>query len=154
MNHQLAKFIKQLEVELLQPETRKSAKRISELLADDFFEFGMSGEKYTKQDIIELLPKLEGIKYEGIDFEAKEIAPDIILLTYKASVENLNTGEKKWTLRSSLWQKRDGNWQMIFHQGTPTALVLSKSVTTSSGVLKRNALFVILRSAMSRFPLN
>ena len=119
MNYQLAKLIENLEVELLQPEVRKSVKRLNELLADDFLEFGMSGKRFTKKDIIELLLKSEGTKYEGTDFETKEIAPDTVLLTYRASVENITTGVKKWTLRSSLWQKHDNTWQMMFHQGTP-----------------------------------
>lgn len=121
MNHQLAKQIEDLEVSLLQPEVRRSAKRISKLLADDFIEFGMFGKKYTKQDFIELLPnskeeKFE--KYKASDFEAREIAANTVLLTYKASVEFLKTNEKILTLRCSIWQKRGDNWQMIFHQGT------------------------------------
>lgn len=119
MNNQLAKLIEQLEIELLQPDVRKSTERINELLADDFFELGMSGKKYTKQDVLKLLPKQEGVKYEGMDFAAKEIVPGVILLIYRALVKNSNTGNKKWTLRSSIWQKHGDNWQMIFHQGTP-----------------------------------
>jgi hypothetical protein len=121
MNHQLAKQVEDLEVELLQPEARRSAKRISELLANDFVEFGMFGKIYSKEDFVELLPnsKEEQFeKYQASDFKAKEVATDTILLTYKASIAFLKTNEKIWTLRSSIWQKRDDNWQMIFHQGT------------------------------------
>lgn len=121
MNHQLAKQIEDLEISLLQPEVRRSAKRIDELLADDFVEFGMFGKIYSKQDFVSLLPNSEKEKFEkysASDFEAKEIAADTILLTYKASIEFLKTNEKIWTLRCSIWQKRGGNWQMIFHQGT------------------------------------
>ena len=46
MNKQLAKHIEGLEVALLQPEVRRSAKRISELLADDFIEFGTEVPSY------------------------------------------------------------------------------------------------------------
>ena len=121
MDHQLAKHIEDLEVSLLKPEVRRSAKKISELLADDFVEFGMFGKIYSKQDFVELLPnskeeKFE--KYEASEFQTKEIAVDTVLLTYKASIAFLKTNEKIWTLRSSIWQKRGDNWQMIFHQGT------------------------------------
>ena len=121
MNHQLAKQIEGLEVSLLKSEVRRSAKRISELLADDFVEFGMFGKIYSKQDFVALLPNSEEEKferYEASNFEAREIAPDTVLLTYKASIEFLKTNEKIWTLRCSIWQKRGDNWQMIFHQGT------------------------------------
>ena len=119
MDQQIKKLIEQLEIELLQPKIRKSKERLNELLADNFFEFGMSGDKYTKQDILNILPQSKGIRYEGTDFESVEISPNTILLTYRASVENTNTNKKIWTLRSSIWQKRNDNWQMIFHQGTP-----------------------------------
>lgn len=122
MNHNLAKLIENLEVSLLQPEVRRSAEKIGELLADDFVEFGMFGKRYAKQDFIETLPNSEEEKFEkyvASDFEAKEIAADTVLLTYKASIEFLKTNKKILTLRSSIWQKRGENWQMIFHQGTP-----------------------------------
>lgn len=121
MNKNLAKQIEKLEVELLQPEARRSAKRIDELLADDFIEFGMFGKRFTKLDFIKILPNSKEEKYEkykASDFEAREIATDTILLTYKASIEFIKTKEKIWTLRSSIWQKRGDKWQMIFHQGT------------------------------------
>ncbi len=121
MDNQIAKHIEELEVSLLQPEVRRSAKRISELLADDFVEFGMFGKIYSKQDFVELLPNSEEEKFEryrASNFEAKTIAHDTVLLTYKASIEFLKTNETILTLRSSIWQNRNQNWQMIFHQGT------------------------------------
>lgn len=121
MNNQLAKQIESLELSLMSPEVRRSAKRIGELLADDFVEFGMFGEIYSKQDFVESLPNSEEEKferYEASDFVAREIAVDTVLLTFKASIEFLKTKEKILTLRSSIWQKRGENWQMIFHQGT------------------------------------
>lgn len=111
-------FLEKLELELLKPKTRKSVKRLSELLAEDFLEIGMTGKRFTKKDILEILPKSEDNKYEATDFETKEIAPNTILLTYKASVNNTKTNEITLTLRSSIWQKQNNNWQMIFHQGT------------------------------------
>lgn len=89
MNNQIAKYIEKLERELLQPEVRKSAKRISEILADDFVEFGMEGKKFTKKDIVKLLPKSKSEKnekYKATSFRAKAIAQDTILLTYRASI--------------------------------------------------------------------
>ncbi|MFA5948412.1 MAG: DUF4440 domain-containing protein [Candidatus Gracilibacteria bacterium] len=121
MNNKLLKQIKDLEVELLKPEARRSAKRIGELLSDDFIEFGMFGKKYTKKDFVKILPNSKDEKherYKASNFKTREIALDTVLLTYKASIEFLKTNEKIWTLRSSIWQKRKGNWQMIFHQGT------------------------------------
>lgn len=122
MPNSLAKLIQQLEVELLKPEVRKSAKRISELLANDFVEFGMEGKKFTKRACVKALPNSKSEKYEkykATNFKAKKIAPNTVLLTYRASIENTKKKTKIWTLRCSIWQKRRKNWQMIFHQGTP-----------------------------------
>lgn len=121
MDQTTKNHIQSLEQELLKPEIRRSAEKINELLADDFIEFGMFGKKYTKQDFLEILPNSEEEKfekYEASEFEAREIAADTVLLTYKASIEFIKTNEKIWTLRCSIWQKRNENWQMIFHQGT------------------------------------
>ena len=53
------------------------------------------------------------------DFAARELAPDVVLVTYvskKVAEDQLVIS----TLRSSIWKRIDGKWQMIFHQGTMT----------------------------------
>jgi len=118
MDEFLAEHIKKLELELLNPRVRQSPKKFKELLADDFLEFGMFGNKYSKSDILEHIPKWSSYGYEGSDFSMKILEESTVLLTYKASVTNNKTSEIKDTLRSSIWQMRNDNWQMIFHQGT------------------------------------
>lgn len=118
MDKPLASLIKSLEIELLQPEVRKSVHRLDELLADDFAEFASVGVQYDKQDILDHLPKLAEIKWTTHDFKTQEISSDVILATYRAEKLAILSGEKSWSLRSSLWQKRNGLWKMIFHQGT------------------------------------
>ncbi|MFC1655681.1 DUF4440 domain-containing protein [Patescibacteria group bacterium] len=107
-------LIKELEEELLKPDVRKSPERMGELLADDFFEFGASGKRYSKKEIIEILPTLPESNLSLSDFETIELAPDTILATYRAFNEKI----QRKSLRSSIWKNIDGNWQMIFHQGT------------------------------------
>ncbi len=119
MDNQLTRLIKDLEVELFQPSVRKSTDRLNELLADDFLEFGASGSRYTKDDELEHLPKLDEAKYTVHDFATVQIAPDTVLATYRVEKQVLNSGEKSFSLRSSLWQERNGQWQVFFHQGTP-----------------------------------
>ena len=119
MDNQLATLIKDLEVELFQPNVRRSAGRLNELLADDFLEFGASGNRYNKYDVLEHLPKLAEVKYTVHDFATVQISTDTILATYRTEKEVLDSGEKSFSLRSSLWQNRNGQWQVFFHQGTP-----------------------------------
>lgn len=80
---QLANLIKDLEVELLQPDVRKSTDRLSELLDDNFLEFGVSGNRYNKQDILDYLPNCAEVKYTVHDFVVLEVSADTVLATYR-----------------------------------------------------------------------
>lgn len=116
-------IVKNFELELLSPEVRKSPKRLKELLADDFFEFTQSGTATTKQNIIDALPKLPEEKFIVRDYTEKRLSDDLILVHYVADREILESGEKRCTLCSSIWQNKNNNWQMIFFQGTPAKTV-------------------------------
>lgn len=48
-------LLRRLEERLLQPEVRRSARDLDELLADEFVEFGGSGRVFGKREIIETL---------------------------------------------------------------------------------------------------
>ena len=120
MDTRLKTTIIALEKELLQPEVRASSSgRLNELLAKDYFEFGRSGKKYTKDDVLNALPSEEEEKFVTSLFELMPLSPDTVLLTYFLERENLATKNKSSSWRSSIWQMHDGKWQMIFHQGTP-----------------------------------
>lgn len=84
MNEEIQK-VKDLEIELLQPETRKSTERLNELLADDFFEFMQNGSATNKKDIIEYLPNSEEEEFKVREMGAKVLSEDCILLHYIAS---------------------------------------------------------------------
>ncbi|MBN1778759.1 MAG: DUF4440 domain-containing protein [Candidatus Buchananbacteria bacterium] len=120
MNQKLKEKIFELETDLLRPETRKSAERLNELLVDNFIEFGSSGKIYDKKNIIERLPSSISPKYKISDFQIRELADDVILATYKTNKQEEDS-EKNLSLRSSIWKKNQGQWQMEFHQGTPEA---------------------------------
>ena len=112
MNQELHNIIEELEKELHQPNTRKSKERLNELLAENFMEFGQSGNTYYKKDILERLPKSEEIRLQSSDFKTQKLSPEIVLITYRLQKSNMQS------LRSSIWQKNNGQWQMLFHQGT------------------------------------
>ncbi len=114
----ITELIKALELELLQPEVRKSKKRLNELIVDNFLEIGSSGRNYNKEDILNELPSQSEIKFSMKDFNAIEISVDTILATYQVEKIILESNEKTKSARSSIWQNKNGNWQMIFHQGT------------------------------------
>lgn len=122
MQEDLQKTIYDLETALLKPEIRSSAKDLDLLLADDFMEFGSSGEIYNKKMILERLPKdtkISPVQFEVYDFQVKELSENVILATFKIN-KTPPDNSRVTALRASVWKKTNGNWQMVYHQGTST----------------------------------
>lgn len=118
MNTVPAEIIKDLELELLRPETRRSVQRLANLIADHFFECGESGNCYSKNDVLNAIPGSDSVIFTIRDFTVTTLAPETALATYRIKKEDMNTGASSWSVRSSIWQHRDGRWQIVFHQGT------------------------------------
>jgi hypothetical protein len=118
MAEDTARIILNLEVELQQPDTRRSTERLGELIADDFLEIGESGKRYRKSDLLQMLPGSMPLKFTIQEFAVVSIADETVLATYRLVKEDLNSGEAHSSLRSSLWLHRDRRWQIRFHQGT------------------------------------
>ena len=110
----LRSHILQLEQSLLSLTVRQSAQRVGELLSEDFMEFCSSGKiyRYHRGDIF-----ITPAPGEIIDFSIRLLSPDCVLAVYRL-VRDGGTG----SLRSSVWQRIDGVWKMVFHQGTPEKL--------------------------------
>lgn len=105
-------LLRELEERLLQPSVRATADQVAMLLADEFVEFGSSGGVYDKQQVVVALQQEQGQggKLTVTDFSARTLAPDVVLLTYRITETR--------TLRSSIWKQMNGQWRMVFHQGT------------------------------------
>lgn len=112
-------LIIRLEKELHSSLTRANYARLNELLAEDFYEFGSSGNVWTKADILTRLPaeNKSAPAIESRDFSMRKIAADTFFVTY-ISFRTIEGIEERTALRSSLWKKTGSGWQMIFHQGT------------------------------------
>lgn len=101
-----------LETKLHKKEVRNSVETVSELIADEFIEFGNSGTIYNKASIIsELAGEQEDLNVVVEDFNVSRISEDVVLVTYKST-------STVQAMRSSLWKLIDGRWQMVFHQGS------------------------------------
>jgi hypothetical protein len=50
--------------------------------------------------------------------EIRALGPNVALVTYRS--ELLSDGDPALAHRSSIWTLLDDNWQLRFHQGTPT----------------------------------
>ena len=112
----IEKELKYLEKLLLKPSVRKSIPALSEILSDDYIEFGSSGNAYTKKVIIKTLQEETVQKIYLSKFKIKELGKNYFLVTYRAAKEE--NGEKFYSLRSSIWRKKKKKFEMIFHQGT------------------------------------
>lgn len=113
-----AQLIHALEERLLLPEVRQSAKEVAALLADDFVEFGSSGQVFNKQQIIEGLQQEAPVQRSMLEFKVSALAPDVILATYQAVRHSGPNEPPTSSRRSSIWKWKEGRWQMVFHQGT------------------------------------
>jgi hypothetical protein len=128
MNRQhLSQHLEGLEVFLFDPVARRDIAAVSNLLADEFREFGSSGRIYTKLDILAELSVEQPVVITLTDFDCNLIAPTAALVTYK-SLSSHEGRPPTQALRSSLWvlrttgvrtiQSAEPSWQMLFHQGT------------------------------------
>lgn len=90
------------------------------MTGDDFWEIGASGQRYSREFVLDVLEArlanpVDESDWESRDFHVRELAPDVYLLTY-----TLRQGERL-TRRSTIWRRADGDWKIVFHQGTVVA---------------------------------
>lgn len=108
-----------LERRHLLPAIRGSAEKLRALLADEFLEFGGSGVAFDREAAIRSVAGESGYRATIEDYSVRFASPDAALATYRLSSQCDGAAEVRRTLRSSLWVRRDGGWQLLFHQGTP-----------------------------------
>ena len=54
------------------------------------------------------------------DFKALSLARETVLVTYRITRQALPHEPQNQSLRSSIWQRIDRRWQLVFHQATPS----------------------------------
>lgn len=104
-----------LEEELLQPEVRRDASRLDDLLGPGFREIGASGRLAERGEVVDVLTRESGTvgPFEISERHAEELDGGYVLLTFR-----LQSGDRaSW--RSSLWQVTGYGAKLVFHQGTP-----------------------------------
>ncbi len=110
--------LRALEDRLLDPAVRADPDRVRALLAPEFVEFGASGRVFDRDAIVATLaaggPQAA---QQTRRFRVQPLAPGAALTTWR-----IRRDDGSQTLRSSVWQRRDGRWQLLFHQGTLAAV--------------------------------
>jgi len=92
--------------------TRSDPSWLDQHLSAGFTEFGWSGRRYTRGEILAI--EIGVIDADLESFLVRPVGADAALVTYR-SVQARGIGN-----RASLWIRRDGRWLLDFHQGTPT----------------------------------
>lgn len=74
---------------------------------------------HDKEEAIRWLSKDIETEITGMQFNAKSLTPDVILLTYISRSRTKYSDDCKLALRASIWRLKDDCWRMVYHQGTP-----------------------------------
>ena len=111
--------LRELEESLWRPETRFDDDYMDRIFAADFFEFGRSGRRYSRDEMFFGGQGLADIEAELPlrKFSARYLSEDIAQVTYISRVTY--GSDTQYGNRSSIWSRDAGEWQLRFHQGTP-----------------------------------
>jgi hypothetical protein len=117
ISEQDREMLEQLEQELWREETRFDIARMKEMIAEDFFEFGRSGRRYTREDTLSVPRQPIEAVFPLPGFSARLLSEDVAQVTYNSSVTYNGVAEN--ARRSSIWSRTANGWVLRFHQGTP-----------------------------------
>ena len=109
--------LRKLEEELWGEATRFDPRRMNELIAADFFEYGRSGRVYRREDTLAVPRQPIDAQLPLAHFRARLLSPEIAQVTYDSAVTY--DGVVEHARRSSIWSRTPSGWELRFHQGTP-----------------------------------
>ncbi len=97
----------------------------------DFWEVGASGRRYSRDYVLAELERRQEVQtvdaWEAPGFHCRELARDVYLLTYTL----LQPNERK-TRRSTIWQRTQEGWKIVFHQDYRSGFLKSRGSTLRS----------------------
>ncbi|MDN6239964.1 RNase H family protein [Corynebacterium variabile] len=106
------------ELALLSDAVRGDRELASRLLHEGMTEISATGQRYSRDDVLDALSPLVGFdavdEVCAADITSSQIAPDVFLLIYTTS------GVAGTVARSSLWVREGEQWTLRHHQATPT----------------------------------
>ena len=112
--------LRKLEEMLWRAETRLDTDLMGSLFAPDLIEFGRSGQRYDRADLLltRSLPHDFSATLPLPQFDARALSETVALVTYVSEIK-LGDGVEH-TNRASVWTRWTTSWKLQFHQGTPT----------------------------------
>lgn len=110
---QLQDHLFSLEERLFHPDRETDRSVLFPLLSPDYREFCTSGRIMNRQQVIDVMVTAPARDAKINHYYVVQLSETSALATYRATTPSGSSH------RSSLWVLRDGNWQLVFHQGTP-----------------------------------
>jgi len=99
------------------PEFGTTRADFERMTAEDFWETGASGRRYSRAFVLDELDKRfaapHADAWETSDFQCRRLAENTYLLTYTLLQDHV-----RLTRRATLWQKTEEGWKILYHQGT------------------------------------
>lgn len=100
------------------PEFGTTRADFERMTADDFWETGASGRRYSRDWVLDELDRryANGAYHDVWDtsgFEVHKLADDVYLLTYTLIQDKVRV-----TRRSTIWRRSAEGWKIVYHQGT------------------------------------
>ena len=98
------------------PEFGSTRADFERMIAEDFWEIGASGQRYSRQYVLDILDERRGAPepyaLETSEFHCRQLAVNCYLLTYTLRQD------ARVTRRSTIWRRASDGWKIVFHQGT------------------------------------
>jgi hypothetical protein len=99
------------------PEFGTTRTDFDRMTAEDYWETGASGRRYSRQSVLDGLEERFSVPHEDVwemrDFHCRRLSEDTYLLTYTLLQDN-----QRLTRRSTIWRSTSDGWKIVYHQGT------------------------------------
>ena len=119
MDRDLLNKLRAAEESHLRPDIRADLDQLNDILDGDYLEIGASGNRFTKQDVLNALPDESPCTRTIEQYEASQLGPDLFLTTYIINKATPDGRSSTRTHRCTIWRQDKGTLRMRFHQGTP-----------------------------------
>jgi predicted RNase H-like HicB family nuclease len=99
------------------PEFGTTRADFERMTAEDYWETGASGRRYSRQAVLDGLVERFSAPHTDVwetrDFHCHQLSVDTYLLTYTLLQDN-----QRLTRRATIWRNTADGWKIVYHQGT------------------------------------
>lgn len=99
------------------PEFGTTRADFERMTAENFWETGASGRRYSRAAVLDELDRRYSAEYSDVwetsDFHCRRLSENVYLLTY-----TLLQNKQRRTRRATIWSSTPEGWKIVYHQGT------------------------------------